>query len=304
MEATYIQSIPKYDVSVLDQTVANYYKSATKLSRLPLAQRIDYFSQRLLGKPYLLGALGEGVAGQFDQNPLYRFDAFDCLTYVNTVLALSLSMSVNEFKSNMLRLNYHCAEPRYVNRHHFVSADWNRENAAQGLIRDITNAIVDAQGRSLAVSAETCIDRPNWFLHRCFSDIKLIKPVKKSEAKALLDALHALSSSLQSAVAVIEYVPIAAFFDAAGHPIAAMFDQIPDAAIVEIIRPSWDLKDKIGTHLHVSHIGFAIRVEGVLMYRQASSIEKRVVDIPLETYLYRRINSPTIKGINLQHPSI
>ena len=76
---------------------------------------------------------------------------------------------------------------------------------------------------------------------------------------------------------------------------------VSDACVVEIVRPDWNLKDKIGTNLNVSHVGFAIRDEnGECQFRHASEINKCVVDVSLISYLQQRLHSPTVKGINLQ----
>ena len=81
-----------------------------------------------------------------------------------------------------------------------------------------------------------------------------------------------------------------------------LFSQIPDSTIVEIVRPNWNLEKLIGTNLHVSHLGFVVHTEQGVMYREASSVKAKVVDIPLIDYLQAYINSSTIKGINLQLP--
>ena len=101
-------------------------------------------------------------------------------------------------------------------------------------------------------------------------------------------------------MSTIRYVPLTALFDSTGKPNNYVFQQIPDGAIVEIIRPNWDLTAAIGTHLNVSHLGSAFRHEGVLMFRNASTIKGLVVDQPLIEYLHDARQSPTIKGINVQ----
>ena len=67
----------------------------------PIQQRIKTQSGVLLNTPYLAGALGEGVSGKYDQNPLYRFDYFDCETYVDTVMALVLAKNLTDFRSKI-----------------------------------------------------------------------------------------------------------------------------------------------------------------------------------------------------------
>ena len=90
-------------------------------------------------------------------------------------------------------------------------------------------------------------------------------------------------------------------FDANHQPNEFLFHQIPHASIIEIVRPNWHLKDKIGTNLHVSHVGFAIRNSaGDLLFRHASSEHQKVEEVKLIDYLGRYCDSPTIKGINVQ----
>ncbi len=98
----------------------------------------------------------------------------------------------------------------------------------------------------------------------------------------------------------LSYLPISALIDSAGKPITALFRQIPHGSIVELVRPNWNLKEKIGTNMNVSHVGFAFWVDGQLIFRHATSIQKHVMDVPLADYLYERLHSPTVKGINVQ----
>ena len=63
-----------------------------------------------------------------------------------------------------------------------------------------------------------------------------------------------------------------------------------------------DPEDKklIGTQNNISHMGFAIWKNGVLMFRIASSTHHRLLDCPMIDYLRDTLTSPTIKGINIQ----
>ncbi len=55
----------------------------------------------------------------------------------------------------------------------------------------------------------------------------------------------------------------------------------------------------MGTNLNVSHVGFAIRDNGELIYREASSEANKIIDISLAEYLQQYANDPdsTVKGI-------
>jgi len=295
-----IQYIEPYSIASHNKAIVSLYQAMPGLKAMDMPSRVAALSAALLGKPYLTGAAGEGHDGDFDQSPLYRFDVFDCVTLVNTVLALVLSHDVVSFRKNLLRIAYRGAQLAYEYRHHFMSVDWNAHNAKIGLTKDITESIVDENGQSIAEVATAMIDRPNWFRCRRYEDIKLLEKMSSKKEEMLLQDLNAISKQVVSEENHLPYLPISQLFDKNAKPKSDLFEQIPNAAIIEIVRPNWDLRDKIGTNLNVSHVGFAIRQDGELFYRQASSIERRVMDIPLAEYLGYRLESPTIKGIHIQ----
>lgn len=105
-----------------------------------LSDRIVSISASFLNKPYQLDPLGEGAQGQFSQKPLYRFDRFDCQTYVETVLALALSDSTSNvptlaFQNQLLEIRYSNGKPDFYTRNHFPSADWIPNNIEKGYIK-------------------------------------------------------------------------------------------------------------------------------------------------------------------------
>jgi len=261
-------------------------------------QRIRAFSAAILGKPYLVGALGEGAHGVFDQSPSFRLDAYDCVTYVNTVLALALSTNATNFAEQMLTLNYAYGDNDYRQRHHFFCVDWMAHNARIGIIKDITNNICSHE-KTLVQQANTVIDRPQWYRKRTLKDIKLISnDLTKQQDKLELLQQHALHT--YSEPSQIPYLPIEALVSVSGHGNESLLNQIPDTAIITIVRPNWQIRQMIGTPLNISHCGFAIRDENnTLWFRNASSINGKVHDERLTQYLYERIESPSIKGIGV-----
>ena len=261
--------------------------------------RINEISAFFLGCAYLNGALGEGSDGRFDQSPLYRLDVFDCLTYVNMVLALFFADDIQSFQQNMADFNYRNGVVAYENRHHFMNIDWNSANIHQGLLEDITCQIVDHEQNSIALTSRTFIDRPGWFRHRQFNDIKLETPISAAEGEHRLAELHALANGVSAEVSCINYLPLVALFDTQNQPKMQLFSQIPDASIIEIVRPNWDLRQKIGTYLDVSHLGFVFYCQDSLMFRHASAQENKVSEVSLIQYLSGYINNDTIKGIHV-----
>lgn len=289
---------PFCDPKVVQATQAQLAQIYTATLPATLPERLRYFSQLFLDKPYALTALGEGLAGQFDQAPLYRFDAFDCQTYVETVLALALSGTAAQFKACIRKIRYTNGEKSYLHRHHFTSPDWNRSNQQQGLLEDITLKILDQSQNTPARMAETLIHEANWYQHFAADKIRLCA-ASPLEVQHSLEQLKKLGKFLPAKSSTIAYLPIEVLI---GNDKNSQFilDQIPNRAIIEIIRPDWDLTKTIGTHLNVSHMGVAIREQGNIFLYQASSVTNKVSKTLLTEYLRSMQSHPTIKGINVQ----
>jgi hypothetical protein len=295
-----IFTIPIFADSASD---INYiYANILNNKNTNIANRIAAVSEFFLGKPYQNSPLGEGVNAKFDKNPLYRTDKFDCMTFVSTILAFAVSNNLAEFKINIKKINYYDSKVAFLYRKHFTNADWNATNIAQGYLQDITRNVKDKTGKPIAVLSETIIDKPNWFNKLPATRIKYFQPLAINESKKLLSELHALGKKATVVKSIMHYLPLSKLFTTDGKPKQYLFAQIPSGAIIEIVRPNWDLTASIGTHLDVSHMGFAIRTKSGLMFREASSREGKVIDIPLTTYLVNYLNSPTVKGVNVQIP--
>ncbi len=291
------QPIINYDMKNFDQQLQALLQQAHALQGMA---RLEFFSHSFLGCPYQGGACGEGDCGEFDQNPLYRTDVFDCVTYINTVLALTMASGWENFQQHILRVNYYKSNPSYLTRFHFMSSDWNVQNALNKIVEDITYTIVDGDQQAINEEATCLIEKPRWLSYRSLEDIKLLENIDEAEATKRLDELHQQAAFYHDIETITPYVPLQALFDGEQQPNMALFDQIPHGSILEIVRPDWPLREQIGTNLNVSHVGFVIKNKQGLQYRQASTIENKVIDVPLVDYLRHCLKSPTIGGINLQ----
>lgn len=280
-------------------TLKGLYHSLNHIPNFDMAQRLDKISGYFLGKPYMLGALGEGRRARFDQYPRYRTDAFDCETYVTTILAIALANNTQTFQHCLRNLRYSQGQLGFIHRNHFTGLDWNQNNQRQGYVKDITATVVDEKQNPVFKTATAFIDKPSWYGHFGDDHIRLLHPDPHLR-KQRLHELQALGSKLPRTVSNLPYLPFTALFDAEGKANHYLFKQIPEAAIVEIVRPNWNLRKEIGTHLNVSHLGFVFWKNGKPIFRQASSQYGKVVDVPLIDYLSQARNSPTIKGINIQ----
>ena len=261
--------------------------------------RFNVASAFFLKKPYLSNPLGEGKEAYFIAKPLFRLDGFDCLSYVETSLAMALAKTPEAFYRLIRLLRYKNGNISYLERNHFLSLDWNRNNRA--LIRDLTDTFKDTEGRMLAVEATASIDKRAWFWHKTENDLILPRSVNKH---ARLAQLKKMTYFFKPTEVTIRYLALTILFDAKANPNQKCFDHIPSGAIIEIIRPNWELKDKIGTNLHVSHLGLAFRknLNAPLMFRHASSAQGRVVEVRLLDYLKKYLNHPTVKGIKVLIP--
>ena len=145
--------------------VSDFYSTYSKKQPKDITQRVVLFSELLLDRPYVLFPLGEGRSGEFDQAPLYRMDAFDCETYIDSVLALAFGEDLNSFKRYITQIRYKKGRVSFIDRNHFSSLDWNTNNQREGFVRDVTVTILDERQKPVALYADALVDKPSWYNH-------------------------------------------------------------------------------------------------------------------------------------------
>ncbi len=266
-------------------------------------ERIERLSRLFLGKRYLVDPLGEGEQGAFDRDPLYRCDAFDCTTYVETVLALSGSESKAGFEKFLLRLRYRGEQPRFQERNHFPDADWRPHLIQLGVVCDITDEIA---GRTLP-RAKSRIDKRRWFAALQPERIR-VPAASASEIQELLAKARKEGESLKPVEVQIPYLPFQDLFERKPNGYLArteVLDRIPSGAIFNVVRTRYTPSDKVGTELSIWHQGFLIRKNGALWVRHATHLGAgRVTEVPavdffLAEYL-RKVNvGSKDHGLNL-----
>jgi|GEM_PF-970752 len=295
-------TIPTYNMKTYDREIGFLYHSIKASHSKDIKQRIIADSKYFLGRPYLFEPLGEGERGQFDQGPLYRTDIFDCVTFVDTVISLVESNNLDQFKHNIIKIRYQNAKISFFERsHNFIVIDWNPENHHNGYIKDLTYKIIAKSGQPIAEIASTVIDEPNWYRLRKSDDIKLLKNSTPEKEQYLLKKIQANASLVHKQRSVILYLPLKKLFTISGKPNMDIFNQIPSGSVIEITSPNWPIKNWYGTNLNVSHLGLAIRDKNnQLIFRNASSVAGKVIDIPLITYLREYLNSKKVKGIHVE----
>jgi hypothetical protein len=97
------------------------------------ASRIDAFSSHLLGQPYKSNPLiGSASTPEVFTASL---DGFDCVTYIETVLALALA-SKADFTEWLRKIRYQKGRIQWDRRNHYMTA-WIRNNIHEGILKPI-----------------------------------------------------------------------------------------------------------------------------------------------------------------------
>src|ERR1700719_2543486 len=83
------------------------------------AERVEAFAGRFLGYPYqpnpLIGSAD--TAGAVTAS----FDGFDCVTYIETVLALARASSVDDFIEWLRKIRYEHGSIQWARRNHYMT---------------------------------------------------------------------------------------------------------------------------------------------------------------------------------------
>ncbi len=253
--------------------------------------KMDYYSDLFLGATYDGGPLGEGVNGLYDQDPLQSFTKFDCTTFVETIMALSLSKSRRDFREQLKDIRYKNGVVRYTERNHFISLDWIKNNSK--ILKDITSEV----GREDTLFAKTIIDKKGWYQSKKAKDLKLAKELNEAELVDRVASLNAEGNQFNPVEVKTPYVPLSRLF--VGNLVNFnIIQRIPHGSIISMVRPNWDLKKYIGTHLNVSHQGIAITKKDGLYLRHAST-KGTVREESFIEYFKRYRKSKTLKGFNV-----
>lgn len=266
------------------EILLRFEQETTTLSRL------NKISKIFVGLPYgKNGPLGEGPEGRYDQDPLYRFDTFDCTTYVETMMALALSRSVDEFETTINNIRYENGEIDYLKRNHFTDLQWIPFNIQNRVMREINSLVVPS---TQIKTAQALINFSGWL--KSIKVNQLVVPMASMEQKeSLIEELNLMSSNYPSQIATVPYIEINLLI---AKPL--LLNKIPNGTIVNFVRPNWDLTQVAGTHQNISHQGFLFRLGKILYLRHASTSGK-VEEIPFINYLKKFENHPTLKGIHL-----
>ncbi|NOZ86835.1 MAG: DUF1460 domain-containing protein [Deltaproteobacteria bacterium] len=239
------------------------------VERPSLADRLDRISERFLYTPYRRDPLGEGPKGKKDKDPLFRFDAVDCLTFVEETLALALSRDLYTARQRLQSIRYQNGIVSYKTRNHFPMSQWIPNNTKLGLLKDFTMKV----GRNLAFRVTKVLGRSVWKAPAGWRWAKSLGPDALPRGKFSLSAIRP-------------------------NDLIKLESRVPTGTLLFIIR-----KDRPELPYLISHVALIISNRGRLFVRHAAEqIYHRVVDSPLSDYLRRieKYQKRPVMGINLQ----
>jgi hypothetical protein len=253
------------------------------IRREPLRRRLDMVSAGFLGAPYKIHPLGEGPDARFDRGPLHDFQAFDCTTYIEQVMALAIEPRLPAALGILRKIRYRNGTARYGERNHFPEADWIPNNIRAGFLIDVTARLAGPATRE----ATKTISKRRWYAGKTEQDLHGFEKAPPSDIDSKLAALRALGQDIPDGPASLPYLPLSRF--------AALESLIPSGTIANLVR-----EDDPNAPTLVTHQGFLIRKDGALYFRHASERLGRVVDEKAGAYFASYAKSRRkLLGINL-----
>lgn len=102
-----------------------------------VSERIEVLSGLLLETPYE----ANGLVGSTDTPEAFTasLEGFDCVTYVETVLALARAWSADGFRDELRKIRYRGGQVEWRHRNHYMT-EWLRRNARLGVVRLVSPA--------------------------------------------------------------------------------------------------------------------------------------------------------------------
>lgn len=235
-------------------------------SHASLGERMAAVSALFLGTPYRWGPLGEGPKGEFDRDPLARYDLFDCTTLVETSLALALQPDLGKAEKLLQKIRYKDGVIDYAHRNHFPSVDWLPNNEKAGFVRDITRELAGDKTRT----AEKTISKRAWYAAKTEKDLENFDGVSAAEKAALVEKWRRVGEKMPDQQGKVDYVPL--------EDLPAVLPRVPDGSIASLVRADDPKKVVL-----ISHQAILVHKDGVQYARQAS-FGKDVRDIPALEY--------------------
>ena len=212
-------------------------------------------TEPLLGRRYLLSPLGEGAGP--DPDPRFRLDAFDCVTFVETAIALGNAGDLDEAARALDDVRYDGA-PAFDRRNHYVIPQWTPANVARGWVEDVAEEVAGTE----ATDAVERFDDDRW----------------RRLARSGATVSHLSPEAFPRGTFRARMVP-------AGK-VLAYANRIPAGTITWVVR-----EDRPDRPTRVTHAGLIVVAPGGerrVRHATSSAGTTRVIEEPLARFLRRQ----------------
>src|SRR5579871_6145069 len=115
-----------------------------------VSHRIEVFSRALLGRPYKSNPL-IGSA-EYGETFTAAFAGFDCVTYIETVLALARAANADDFVEWLRRIRYRNGVIRWDCRNHYMTL-WIRNNSRERMLEPVSVPGITISNRARVLAA-------------------------------------------------------------------------------------------------------------------------------------------------------
>lgn len=253
-----------------------------------LGEKLIKVSQAYMGRPYKFDPLGEGPGSLHDEDPIVNFETFDCMTYVETVLAMTKTNTEKEFFDLFTRIRYQNGKVDFFSRNHFVETKWLKNIHQLRILEEFT----DQMGfNTKTIKGE--IDNQGW--------LKKLKhrPTKFGIQKESDYIKNHSIVDLKPQTFSIMYVPKELL-----SPDKVFFkNSIREGLVVFYIGiPSKKNQKALGTNSAIFHSGILIEKKDQLFVRNATSEKRKrkIVDTPLSEIVKKKFDGVKLLGFNFQ----
>jgi hypothetical protein len=244
---------------------ASQVSEADRLLALPkdstIGQTTITVAKALVNRPYVAGTLEQPGLEQV----VIRWDAFDCWTFVEQVVAMSVTKHSNgdyqQFNKLLRSLRYRNGKVNgYGSRLHYFT-EWMLQAQQMGILQDLTK---EMGGVKMAKTIQFMTKNPS--LYPRLSDQESFETVLAAEAYLSRQTFHFIPK--QSVASVERFVQ--------------------DGDLIAITTTK--------TGLDIAHEGFAVWIKGQLHLLHASSDLKKTTlsNIPLRDYLAKHASQSGI----------
>lgn len=157
----------------LDRKITQQITKAA--SQIPtISERLKFISAQFIGKPYIVGPL---IGSDIEPEVFTAtYDGFDCVTYLETCLALAWAKNADEVNDLLREIRYRNGNVKWEDRLHYTT-DWNKYHIKRGDFADVTRGD-DTLTRTKEIDFLKCF-APRTITYRYFPKRKLNKVSKQ-----------------------------------------------------------------------------------------------------------------------------